>query len=172
MHQRVRTYPHYQRNQHNETHIKPFDLRPRPKWRRSKIFQQSRFRMDQNKNSWAKQIILTSQRRRTYQSYQRTYHNKMKMRYIIIRWRPKWRRSKMFQCSRFRREKNDKTQTKHPLIKTRRSRGLKRAHFRMVKIFKVRTTSLAHIMENHKHAKQIPDFLPMKGCKFKQAHTN
>ena len=170
MHQRVKSYPQYQTKKHNETHIKPLNMRPMPKWRRSKIFQRSHFRMNQNKNSWAKQIILTSQQQRTYQSYQ-TYHNKMKMRYIIIKLRPKWQRPKMFQRSRFQREQN-KTQTKHPLIKTGRSSGLKRARFWMVKIFKVRTTSLAHIMENHKHARQFSSFMPMKGCKFKQAHTN
>ena len=145
---------------------------PRPKWRRSKIFQRSRFRMDQNKNSWSKCIIPTSQKQRTCPIYQRKYHNKIPVRYVIIRPRPKWWRLKMFQCSRFQKEQNDKTQTKHPLIKTRRSKGLKRARFRIVKIFKVRNTSLAHTMENHNHARQTLGFMPMKGCKFKKAQIN
>ena len=78
----------------------------------------------------------------------------------------------MFQCSRFRREHNDKTQTKDPLIKTRRSKGLKRARFRIVKMFKVHKTSLAHMMKNHNHTRQTLGFLPMKGSKFKQARMN
>ena len=169
MHQRAKSYPHSQRNQHKETHIKPFNMRPRPKWRRSKIFQRSHFRIDQNKDLWANHIFLSP---RSNHRYQRRHHDKIQMRYIVIRPRPKWRRSKMFQRSRFRREQNDKTQTKYPLIKTRRSRGLKRARFRIVKIFKERNTSLAHTMENHNHAKQTLGFMPMKGCKFKQAHIN
>ena len=71
MHQRMKSYMHYQTKKHNETHIKPFNMRPMPKWQRSKIFQRSRFRMDQNKNLWPKCIILTSQQQTIDQSYKK-----------------------------------------------------------------------------------------------------